>query len=86
MDQLSTYNPLPGIETYAPNMNPTLKSVNSTFELPFYQTKESLMDVDTYRAFLKNCVGKIKYRFGLYMNVVIYWKLQLWMGKPIYLR
>jgi hypothetical protein len=61
MDQLSTYNPLPGIETYAPNMNPTLKSANSTFELPFYQTKESLMDVDTYRAFLKNCEAQFRH-------------------------
>lgn len=51
---MDEYNPLPGIETYQVNMNPQLKSPNSCFELPFYQTKESLQDIDNYRVFLKN--------------------------------
>ena len=34
--------------------NPTLHSPYAEFDLPFYQTKETLMDVDIYRNFLKN--------------------------------
>ena len=49
------YNPLPGIETYQENQNPIITSPNSTFSISFYQTRESLMDIDTYRVFLKNC-------------------------------
>lgn len=48
------YNPLPGIETYQDNMNPTLCSPYSSYEIKFYQTRETLNDVDTYRQFLKN--------------------------------
>lgn len=48
------YNPLPGIDSYLDNMNPTLTSPYSEFNLPFYQTRETMQDVDTYRAFLKN--------------------------------
>ena len=51
----TAYNPVPGIETYQENMNPTVTSPNSTFAISFYQTRESLMDIDTYRIFLKNC-------------------------------
>lgn len=51
---MDAYNPLPGVESYSPNMNPTLTSQFSTYELPFYQTRESLTDIDTYRFFLKN--------------------------------
>lgn len=53
------YNPLPGIENYQENMNPGLYSPNSNYSISFYQTKETLMDIDTYRSFLKNC----EYRF-----------------------
>ena len=49
------YNPVPGIETYQENMNPVVNSPYSTFSISFYQTRESLMDIDTYRSFLKNC-------------------------------
>ena len=49
------YNPLPGIESFHENMNPIISSPNSTFAISFYQTRDSLMDIDTYRAFLKNC-------------------------------
>ena len=34
--------------------NPTLRSPYATTDLPFYQTKESLMDIDTFRNFLRN--------------------------------
>lgn len=54
------YNPLPGIEAFDINMNPVLGSPNSTYSIPFYQTRESLIDVDNYRQFLKNCELRIR--------------------------
>lgn len=48
------YNPLPDIGTYYPNNNPTLFSPNAEYQLPFYQTKESLQDLDIYRTFIKS--------------------------------
>ena len=53
------HNPFPGIETYQENMNPIVASPNSTYAISFYQTRESLIDIDVYRKFLKNC----EYRF-----------------------
>lgn len=55
------YNPVPGIETYQENMNPVVNSPNSTFSISFYQTRESLMDIDTYRSFLKNCESRFRH-------------------------
>lgn len=55
------YNPLPGIEVYQENMNPILKSPYSTYAISFYQTRESLMDIDTYRQFLKNCESRFRH-------------------------
>lgn len=49
------YNPLPDIESYQENQNPIITSPNSNFSISFYQTRESLMDIDVYRSFLKNC-------------------------------
>ncbi len=54
-------NPVPGIETYQENMNPIVTSPYSTFSISFYQTRESLMDIDTYRAFLKNCESRFRH-------------------------
>lgn len=56
---MTEYNPVPGIEIYQENMNPMVGSPNSTYAISFYQTRESLIDVDIYRNFLKNC----EYRF-----------------------
>lgn len=53
------YNPFPGIEIYQENMNPVVNSPNSTYGISFYQTRETLIDIDVYRNFLKNC----EYRF-----------------------
>lgn len=60
MDNIN-YNPVPGIETYQENMNPIVKSPNSTYSISFYQTRESLMDIDTYRNFLKNCESRFRH-------------------------
>ena len=54
------YNPLPGIETYQENMNPVVASPNSTYAISFYQTRDSLIDIDTYRQFLKNCESRFR--------------------------
>ena len=48
------YNPIPGIESYQENSNPVISSPNSEYAIPFYQTRDSLTDVDVYRQFLKN--------------------------------
>lgn len=55
------YNPVPGIEIYQENQNPIVTSPNSTFSISFYQTRESLMDIDTYRTFLKNCETRFRH-------------------------
>ena len=58
---MGDYNPLPGIESYQENMNPILASPNSTYAIPFYQTRESLLDIDVYRNFLKNCETRFRH-------------------------
>ena len=58
---MGEYNPLPGIESYQENMNPILASPNSTYAIPFYQTRESLLDIDVYRNFLKNCETRFRH-------------------------
>lgn len=47
------YNQYPDIIAYD-DKNPTIRSPYAEFDLPFYQTKETLLDVDVYRRFLKN--------------------------------
>lgn len=59
--ECSHNNPLPGIEVYQENMNPVITSPYSTYSIPFYQTRESLMDIDTYRSFLKNCETRFRH-------------------------
>jgi hypothetical protein len=53
------YNDYPQIITFD-NYNPTLRSPYAPNDLSFYQTKESLMDVDTYRNFLKNAESRFR--------------------------
>lgn len=53
-------NPVPGIESFQANMNPMLGSHNSTYAIGFYQTRESLIDIDVYRTFLKNCEARFR--------------------------
>lgn len=55
------YNPVPGVDTYQENMNPILTSPYSTYSIGFYQTRESLMDIDVYRQFLKNCESRFRH-------------------------
>lgn len=58
---MSEYNPLPGIECIEENMNPIIISPNSTYGISFYQTRESLLDIDVYRNFLKNCESRFRH-------------------------
>ena len=56
---ISQDNLYPEIITYDSH-NPTLHSPYAEFDLCFYQTKETLMDVDTYRNFLKNAERRFR--------------------------
>lgn len=54
------YNPLPDIESNQDLVNcPVLRSPNSPYELSFYQTRETLINVEDYKRFLDNAI----YRF-----------------------
>jgi len=55
-----SYNPLPGIECYEHHYNPVLASNESTYQIGFMSTRESLTDADLYRSFLKNCEKRIR--------------------------
>lgn len=57
----SGYNRIPDIDNYIDtNNNPVLKSPNSLYELPFYQTKESLLDMEIYKKFLDNAISRFR--------------------------
>lgn len=43
------------------DMNPTLQSPNSPFEISFAQTRESLLDVEVYKAFLDNAISRFRH-------------------------
>lgn len=53
------YNLYPDVITFD-EINPTLRSPNSDFDLLFYQTRDTLMDVDVYRNFIKNCISRFR--------------------------
>lgn len=53
------YNIYPEVINFEKN-NPTLRSPYASNDLPFYQTKESLMDVDNFRNFLKNAESRFR--------------------------
>lgn len=54
------FNPLPNIESGYIGCNPCIGSPSSTYMIGFYQTKESLLDTDDYRAFLKNIEKRVR--------------------------
>lgn len=59
---MENYNQFPDIETYDDNFyNPTLTSPNCPFVLPFYQTRESLQDVEAYKSFLDNAISRFRH-------------------------
>ena len=42
------------------DINPTLSSPHTTYDISFYQTKESLMDPEKYKSFLKNAERRFR--------------------------
>lgn len=55
-------NEIPNITSINDNgYNPTLVSSSAIYCLPFYQTKESLMDVEVYRNFLNNAIARFRH-------------------------
>ena len=56
----NSYNPIPGIGVSFEYGNPTISSPNSEYAIPFYQTRDSLTDVDVYRQFLKNVEMRVR--------------------------
>lgn len=53
------YNQYPDIISYD-EKNPTVRSPYAEFDLPFYQTRETLQDIDTFRNFLKNAESRFR--------------------------
>lgn len=78
MNELSTsvvhheYNTYPGIITYD-DKNPRVSSPYATSDLLFYQTRETLADVDTFRNFLKNAESRFRAsrEYKLYKHYLI---------------
>ena len=59
-------NDIPGVDSIN-NLNPTLTSPYSPYELPFYQTRDTLINTDTYRDFLNNAISRFR-RTRTYSN------------------
>lgn len=55
-------NDIPDIEIeYDDNYNPMVTSPNAPYGLPFYQTKETMMDVEVYKRFLDNAIAQFRH-------------------------
>jgi len=52
---------------YDDSYNPTIKSKEALFPLQFYQTKESMMDIEHYKHFLENAISRFR-RSRTYTN------------------
>lgn len=54
-------NEFPGIDNISNDINyPVLSSPYSPYVLPFYQTRDTLINPDTYRNFLKNAIKRFR--------------------------
>lgn len=53
-------NEFPDLQLKKDPVNPVLRSPYVPFELPFYQTKYTLMDIDVYTNFIKNAVSRFR--------------------------
>lgn len=53
------YNEYPDIIQYD-KVNPMLSSPNAEYDLPFYQTKETLVDPEIYKSFLNNAISRFR--------------------------
>ena len=66
------YNTYPSIIQYD-KVNPILRSPNAVTDLYFYQTRDTFMDVDVYRNFLKNAESRFRAsrEYKLYKHYLI---------------
>ena len=60
LEMTEAYNPLPNIDSINVYGNPGLHSPSSTYTVFFYETKESMLDPDVYRSFLKNVEKRVR--------------------------
>jgi hypothetical protein len=55
-------NNIPDIEVeYDDRYNPMVNSPNAPYALPFYQTRDTLIDVDVYKDFLNNAISTFRH-------------------------
>lgn len=54
------YNSIPDIDLQDDIYNPTLTSPNSYLELSFYLTRDSALDVETYKRFLDSAISRFR--------------------------
>jgi len=52
--------PFPDLSIIVSPNNPVIKSPFVPYQLEFYQTKYSLMDIDRYTSFVKNAVSRFR--------------------------
>jgi len=57
---MEDYNKLPDIDSYN-DENPTISSPNSPYELPFAQTRDTLLDVESYKRFIENAIARFRH-------------------------
>lgn len=55
-----SYNQFPDIDIENEFINPTLTSPNSYLQLSFYLTKDSALDIETYKRFLDNAISRFR--------------------------
>lgn len=58
--QLGPQQILPEVFNYNMGGNPTIFSPNAGYEIPFYQTRDSLRDTESYKAFLDNAIHRFR--------------------------
>lgn len=54
------FNPIPDIMFFSDNGNPTICSPNATYQISFYQTRETLNDPEIYEAFIHDIVKRFR--------------------------
>lgn len=55
-------NDIPDIEVeYDDQYNPMVSSPNATYSLPFYMTRETMIDVEVYKNFLDNAIAQFRH-------------------------
>ena len=69
---MEEYNPLPNIDVVYNGCNPCISSPSSVYAIGFYQTRESLMDTETYRSFLKNIEKSVLFLLLLLIYYFLY--------------